>query len=205
LGATAILRPTVLIVEGPDDQKFFERLIRSGARANDIEIRQMGGTGGLIGTLGGLQVASGFDKVASVAIVRDADLDPVVAFELVQDALRRRGFAIPAAPLTRTVGPPDVTVMILPDPATVGELEDLILRAVPSSGVLDCVDAMFSCVDAAGHGHPTQRSKARLHAYLATTDDPLVRPADSVGLGPAAVFSLAAPAFGQVRAFVEMI
>ncbi len=111
----------------------------------------------------------------SVTVVRDADDDPDAAFQSVQDALRAAGLAVPAAPSLSAGERPRVTVVILPEPGSPGALEDLCLAAIGRDPAVPCMDGFFRCLGEQSLPHPRSMSKARVHAFLASREEPGLR------------------------------
>jgi hypothetical protein len=86
----------------------------------------------------------GFQDVVSRGIVRDADSDPVGAFQSVTDALRNANLPVPEQILIPTGQKPKVAVIILPKPHAHGMMEDLYLEeVVPSVQVFLCQDFLL--------------------------------------------------------------
>ncbi|MFX0095074.1 MAG: DUF3226 domain-containing protein, partial [Candidatus Hodarchaeota archaeon] len=95
-----------------------------------IEVRGIAGKTQLEENLKTLKVTSGFSKVRTLGITRDADEDYTRAFRDVQRAIRNVGLVVPNEPLIFEGENPRVIVYILPRPNQNGALEDLCLEAV---------------------------------------------------------------------------
>jgi hypothetical protein len=81
-----IINPNLLIVEGSEDQRFFEALAnRLGLQS--MQTLPLGGKTQLRSTLKALTASPGFASVASLGLVRDANGDPAAAFRSMIDAL----------------------------------------------------------------------------------------------------------------------
>jgi len=84
-----IEQPNILVVEGREEELFFEAFIRD-LSLRDIQIMLMpiGGKERLRRNLKALKLSPGFARVTSLTVVRDADEDPKAAFQSVRDALQ---------------------------------------------------------------------------------------------------------------------
>ncbi|RKY70736.1 MAG: hypothetical protein DRQ14_08510 [Candidatus Latescibacterota bacterium] len=82
-----IEQPNILVVEGREEELFFEAFIRD-LSLRDIQIMPIGGKERLRRNLKALKLSPGFARVTSLTVVRDADEDPKAAFQSVRDALQ---------------------------------------------------------------------------------------------------------------------
>ncbi|MGC8878302.1 MAG: DUF3226 domain-containing protein [Anaerolineae bacterium] len=99
-----IKQPCLLVVEGKEEELFFEAFNRH-LGLQKIQVLPIGGKDRLRETLKALVKSPGFsEKVASLGIIRDADTDPQAAFQSVCDTLRAAGLPIPARPLLPAAG-----------------------------------------------------------------------------------------------------
>jgi hypothetical protein len=140
-----ITSPCVLVVEGEEDKRFFEALLRY--LQLEAQVIPVGGKTQLRYGLKALVQSPRFYTVARLGVSRDADSAPRAAFQSVCDALRTLGLPFPADPLHVVEGCPQVGVLILPGPDTPGTLEDLCLEAVAQDPAMDCVERYFQCFD----------------------------------------------------------
>jgi hypothetical protein len=162
-------------VEGRDTFPFFMACLRELNLLHVVEIRNMGGIDELDAYLDTLQSISGFNRVTSLGIIRDAEAETAeLAFESVCHSLRRAGLPVPTRPMTPTVGEErQVSVFILPDCANPGMLETLCLQAVQADPVMTCVDDYFQCAESRGAVIPTHwLPKARARVFLASRPRP---------------------------------
>ena len=88
--STTIESPCVLVVEGKDEEKFFAALL-SHMQVNTVQVIGIGGKTNLTPNLKGLVRTPSFGRVERLGVVRDADDDPVAAFESVRYSLRATG------------------------------------------------------------------------------------------------------------------
>src|SRR5690242_12441552 len=89
----------VLLVEGQDDQRVFDALIRARRRTG-LQVVVTEGNRDIGRVLRDLTKATGFGKVRWLGIVQDADDDPGAAFRRVRNALARVG--LPVRTVTET-------------------------------------------------------------------------------------------------------
>ena len=175
-----IISPYLLIVEGKDEELFFEALMKN-LGLTDIQILPIGGKTKLRENLRHLvNKVPDFDMVTSLGIVRDADDDPKAAFQSVSDALKEVKLPTPSNPLIPSTGPNPrnpkyhikVNVFIMPDGNSFGDLEELCLRAVKTDPAMECVDEYFDCLKHKALALPKQMSKAKVHVFLASRIKP---------------------------------
>lgn len=195
-----IERPRQLLVEGGDAVAFFERVVRRMA-INDIQIQNFGGVTDLRGFLETFVLVSGFvtGAVTSLGIVRDAEVDLASAFQSVQGSLTSVGLPVPLQPMAHAAGSPRVSVFILPDNASPGMLETLVLQSVEEDPALGCIEDLFRCVEQQTAVIPANITKATVYAYLASRRNPALRLGQALDAG---YWPWASPAFDPVRQFL---
>jgi hypothetical protein len=167
----AIAKSKLLLVEGKDEVKLFDKLL-ADLNIGDVEIRDIMGKTRFRKNIEALPSLSGFGRVTSIGIVRDADTDPKGAFDSICGALQAAGLPRPTEPLQPAGDDPRVMVMILPDAETPGMLEDLCLESVADDPAMACVAEYFRCLQdrlEAG-GLPGNLSKARVRTFLASME-----------------------------------
>lgn len=107
-----IERPRLLVVEGKEDELFFEALVEH-LSLRDFQIYSAGGKERLRNNLIALAKTPGFSEVVSLGVVRDADENPNAAFQSVRDALKAAGLPTPKRPSQHVGEKPRVAVLIL--------------------------------------------------------------------------------------------
>jgi hypothetical protein len=201
----------LLIVEGRDDQLFFEAAFRDHLGLTDIEVMPIGGKTLLTRNLEILVNDPDFPSVPSLAVVRDADSpigvpsaagstvsEATKAFESICYTLRHVKLPCPAGHAQFTVGPPRVGIFIVPNGVDDGMLETLCLMSVASLPEFPCVDSYFQCLQ--GHGAvPNSLHKARAHAWLASRPEPDRRVGEAAQAG---YWSWDSDAFRDLWAFI---
>ncbi|MEN6643898.1 MAG: DUF3226 domain-containing protein [Armatimonadia bacterium] len=164
--------PRVLLVEGNDE--FYLLLELLGQLELNVDVRVYDGVSELAPTLMalGTGTARGFDSVTTMGVWRDADIVADDALQSVQNALRLAGFAVPNASGGFAEGQPRVGLLILPDGAAPGALENVCVASVRDPAALPCIDGYIECLQRAGvHLHPNL-DKTRVHAFLASREEP---------------------------------
>jgi hypothetical protein len=158
----------LLIVEGYDPFEFFLAFIRYLGLSNQVEIRNFGGIAELPPYLRTLTATPGFDRVTSLGIVRDAEIDALTAFASVRESLAQANLTAPHAPNEVADGTPSVSVFILPDNANPGSLESLCLQSVSDDPALPCIEEYFACIQNQGLPLPANMAKAKVQAFLSS-------------------------------------
>jgi len=177
-----ILRSKLMMVEGEEEVKFFTALSKH-LGITDVQVESYNGKGNLSSTLKALPKRSGFGRVVSLGIERDADDHPDRASQSVITALRNAGLPVPPSELDPVDGPPCVAFLIMPGNGRRGALEDLCLEAVAADPGMNCVNAFFDCLDTAGCAQPGSMPKARVHAFLASREAPDLRLGEAAAKG----------------------
>ena len=208
--ATRIERAVQLLVEGNDERNFFDALVGHLQLAT-VQIQVLDGKDRLSESLETLAGTTGFRRVRSIGIVRDADQSAHTAFQSVQTALHNANqaagpwsgleFPVPERPEARAGESPSLRVLILPGNGAAGMLETLLCRTFDGTHVDRCIGRFFQCAEEAGN-HIRRPDKARAHAYLSTKPDPHV----SVGVGARkGYWDFDHDAFEGVRGFLRSL
>jgi hypothetical protein len=167
---TRISLPRVLFLEGRQDVGALAAMGEANG-IHDVFAHQYGGVDNLREELKALRVATGFSQVVGLGVIRDADGDPVAAFQSVSASLQQEGFAVPPSVGSTAQGNPRVTAFLMPGGGNPGCLEDLLLAAWPEPQELRCVDDYLDCLSEI-NGVDGTMSKARIQALLASRRPP---------------------------------
>ena len=206
----------LLLVEGIDDARFFTALLRQLDRT-EVQVARVRGKDRirrfLIDTLVKDQ---GIRQLQRLGIVRDADTSALFTFQSLYGALRDAGLPAPKGPweIVAKQGL-RVSLAILPDENSTGNLESLCLRSVESEPELSCVDKYVNCLTNVGVPmEEHHKSKVKLFAYLSgrprkltseESDELNKRRKSGLRLGEAAdagVWDWNSPAFAQLADFL---
>ena len=169
-----ITETRLLLVEGADAYWFSRWALRAYGLSG-FQVMDFGGITALPRRLKLLKLITGFERVESLAIMRDAETSASSAAESIRGALTAAELPVPEAELQIEPGPPKTAFLVFHDmpegdgPPTQGCLEDLCLGTVRDEPVMECVGAFLKCAEDAGCDI-RRRHKAQLHAYLAAND-----------------------------------
>jgi len=200
-GRKDIKKPNLVLVEGNDDEHFFKQMANKTKTPETFQIMQYGSKDELRKYIETLKTTHGYERVASIGITRDKDNDPE-PFQSVCDALKAHELPVPEKELCTTRKKPHVTVFILPGGNEEGALEDLCLKSVEDKPVMRCVDDYMKCIKKETGVLPSNLSKARLHAFLASMKEP------GKPIGQAVQKNYIPsdhPAFEDARRFLELV
>jgi hypothetical protein len=148
-----LFAPTLVLCEGKRDASFILHL----AQQRGIVGIQVGfpvpvtsrlyGKDGFKDYLINLRARSGFKNLRHIVILRDADNSGDAAFEEVtRQIAQAERYAVPGAPERESAGLPGITVRLIPDGASPGNLDVLLLKSIDSTHPLRvCFSSFFDC------------------------------------------------------------
>lgn len=124
--STKPLQSKLLVVEGKDEELFFEAALRDHLGLSDVMVLPIGGKTLLRTNLASLVRRPDFRGVVSLGVVRDADSLPPgtpisaarAAFDSVASALAAAGLPVPPGHGDFAPGPPRVGVFVMPAAST---------------------------------------------------------------------------------------
>ena len=203
-----ITEPKQLLVEGPDDQRLFQALARKSG-IQDIQVRSYNGKNNVRPFLNTFKSLDAFDSIRSLAIVADADNDKNRVEDRIRDALSAVGLPSPPTPLTGAKDKDNALgltsfYLVVPHAKENGMLEDVCLLSVSDDPVIACVDAYFQCVKEADAENPKEAhvAKARLHAFLASRQQPGLRLGEAAERG---IWNFEAKDFEPLKSLLKML
>lgn len=190
-----------LLVEGRDEELFIGALLRE-LGISGVQIQNCRGKDNLSIVL--LEIAQDPDihLINSIGIVREADLSASRAFQSVQSALRHAGLPVPTRMLQPTTGNPIISIFIMPDNSSAGALEQLCLSALADDPATPCIEEFLACVNSRSASQPRDQSKARIHAFLASREDPELRLGEAAQRG---YIPWNGPAFAPLAQFLHSL
>lgn len=194
-----LTRRKQLLVEGKDQKNFFEKMLSHIGKHDSVEVHDFGGVTDLKEFLAAFVQRSGFDRVESLGVIRDAEKTAGGAFESVRHGLDAAGLPMPDAIGNSAggVGSPTVAVFILGGDG--GMLETLLNLTVAEEREQECVNLFLECVERVSGAPIGRPQKARAHAWIATRDHPEV----SVGVAAQkGYWRLEHPALEELRRFL---
>ncbi len=196
-----IEKPNILIVEGRDEELFFDSLIKH-LELDNIQILDIGGKTIFRDRLNALITSPRFSEVSTLGIVRDANSNPSAAYQSICNALQSVKLSIPERPLIMAGSNPRVVVLILPKEDEPGMLEDLCLKSVESDPALTCTEQYFQCLQIQNIPLPHNTSKAKTQVFLASRHEAGKRLGEAAQAG---YWSWDSNAFEQVRNFLRQM
>lgn len=165
----SIEQAKLLVVEGSDDERLFNALLRH-IGVSGIQVLNAGGKDNIRQTLKVITQSTDYSKVSSIGVVRDADANAGSAFQSVRDALRDANLPVHDAPLSLVEGGIRVAVLIVPHGKPSGAIEDVCLESVAGDAAMGCVQDYLSCLNDNAIEQPNNLSKAKAQVFLASRE-----------------------------------
>ncbi len=178
----SIKQPKLLVVEGADDKRLFNALLRH-IGVSGIQVFKAGGKDNIRQTLRVITQSPGFSAVSSIGVVRDADANAGSALQSVRDALRAANLPSPDAPLSSVEDGIKVVVLIAPYDKSSGTIEDVCLESVAGDAAMGCVQDYLNCIKNSVVEQPNNLSKAEAQAFLASRERPGLRLGEAASAG----------------------
>ena len=200
-----ILRePKQIIVEGNDEVRVFYELSKH-LGISDIQVHPTEGYTKLRGFLRTFIALPNFRTIKSMAIVADANSNRAGKNQSIQSALESAKLPVPLDPLMlEHSNGIAVAYLIIPHDAEGAMLEDVCLASVEADPAMACVEQYLSCVAQSGGERPRDvwMPKARLHAFLASRDDPSLRLGEAANKG---IWRFDDSAFDPLKSLLQML
>ncbi|MBU1862549.1 MAG: hypothetical protein KKH94_02660 [Candidatus Omnitrophica bacterium] len=199
-----IKKDKLLLVEGNDDQNFFQKLIQEIA-LDSIQIISMNGKENFRApNLKSVINTPGFKEVKSLGIIRDADENAENTFNSICAVLKECGLPEPTQPMEITNTSLKVGILIIPPSTEKGQIEDLCLSSLKDYSEMRCIDNYFKCLKKKlpSNKFPKELSKAKIQAFLASREESVPH------LGIAAqrsYFPLSNDVFGGIKKFLRSL
>lgn len=162
MSKTEIEQNALIIVEGKDEKNFLEAYFEN-KKTPKVQIEDVGGKSVIKSSLFRLKKMRGFEKVEKLAIIRDADNNPIDAFKSVSDSLKEASLSVPANACDFSVTQskkPIVGVFISPGNKKNGCLETILKGNLKYPSYWNCVEKMFNCAS------KKKNEKRMMLAYL---------------------------------------
>ncbi|MGD0354517.1 MAG: DUF3226 domain-containing protein [Dehalococcoidia bacterium] len=194
----------LVVVEGAEEERFLYALMKHLDMV-DVEVRGMGGKSEWSNKLKALKQTPGFGNVVSLGLIRDADTDATGTFTSMVNALRSVQLPMPNKPLERaegTGGLPATVVLVLPHDSCNGMLEDVCLRSIVKDQAYSCMESYFDCIQSRLKVLPKIMAKAKIHAFLATREEPDKRLGEAAEKG---YWPWGSPAFDCFKQFLNLL
>lgn len=180
----SIQQPKLLVVEGADDARLFNALLRH-IGVSGIQVVDAGGKDNIRQTLKVITQSPDFSKVSSIGVVRDADANAGSALQSVRDALKAADLPSPDAPLSLAGTDLRVAVLIAPHGEPSGAIEDVCLESVAGDAAMGCAQDYLNCIkdSVAEAEQPNNLRKAKAQAFLASRKQPGLRLGEAAEAG----------------------
>ena len=199
-----IEHPKQVLVEGDDDVRVFRSLLKHMS-LTDVQIQQYRGYQKLRPFLRGFMALSEFGFVRSLAVVADANSSKPAREKSILKTLSDMSLPSPLSPLQKSSdGKLQVAYLVVPHDQEFGMIEDVCLNSVSSDPAMQCVDRYFECISQANTPGPKEvrMSKARVHAFLASREDPSLRLGEAAQRG---IWPLESDAFLPLRELLNLL
>lgn len=199
----------LIIVEGNHERDFFSAWL-DHLHITDTQILPIGGKTGLAGNLKPLAKQSNFSQVVSLVVIRDADDNPEGAFQSVCSALAGANLPVPALPEQFTNHDDrKVAIIVTPCRNRAGALEELLLETADADIIYPVTnDFINNAIDILARSHTRlvppahKQGKAKIHAFLATFEEPDKDPGKAALAG---VWNFDHAALNPIREILEQM
>ena len=202
--ALRIEQPKQLLVEGNDDVCLF-RALATHLGIADIQVNQYGGRDNLRPFLRTFSALAEFASVKALAVVADANSNRNATEQRIRGALSAAGLPSPRRPLEVLArGDLRVCYLVVPHDAASGMIEDVCLESVQVDPAIDCVEQYFECIRQTNLPGPkkVRMAKARLHAFLASREEPHLRLGEAADQG---IWDFGADAFRPLKGLLKLL
>lgn len=197
-----IEKEVLLLVEGGDDKRLFDALIKH-LSLPPVQIISYEGKNKFKNKIGVIATKTpGFQNISCIGIARDADDNPQGAFQSIIDALKSYGLDAPKNPLEITAGKPKIAVMIIPGIGRTGELEDVCLESLNNDPAITCVNQYFECLHNKNIDISRRIAKAKIYVFLASKPEPGKRIGEAAQAG---YFNFDDKAYQPFKEFLQLI
>lgn len=141
-----LTKTKAILVEGKDEQNFFQALFKH-IKKDDVEIIQINGKENLKTELPAFLKRPDF-KITSYAIIVDADTNHDNTFQSINNLLKKHKQPVPTkANEHAKSGEKQVGIYIMPGNLDNGMLEDFCLKTVGEHPAMPCLEKYFLCLE----------------------------------------------------------
>ena len=176
-----IQKPFLRLCEGRDAEGFLINYLNSNELAqdprfsNEIQVLDFGGNEDLSNFLMSLKNMDKFDRVKSLAVIRDAEKDYEKACQEVCRSLKKCGFVSSerCGTWVRDSSGLKVGFMLIPLNNSAGTLEDLCLRILSENNnknILSTIESFLDVMESSYERSYHRKHKNKLHTYLSSSD-----------------------------------
>lgn len=182
-----IRKSYLLLCEGRDAEGFLIQYLNSNSLAQDkrfsdeIQVLDFGGNDNLSNFLMNLKNMDKFDRVMSLAIIRDAEKDYSKACQDVSRSLKKCGFvsSMSCGSWVSDDRGMRVGFILFPLNNSDGTLEDICLNILSEKNgqsILSSIDTFLTEMESSFRRSYRRKHKNRLHTYLSSSDEFVTMP-----------------------------
>ena len=196
-----ITKKILLLVEGKDEESFFEAFIEYlKLDLDSVDIFCVEGKNNFKNHIPVLFKNAGMDKVKKIAIIRDADENAKSALESIANVLMKVGVKKSKRDEYIFNGR-KVFIYIMPDNKNKGMLETLCLKSVKNNPVMTCVNKFERCLKHI-NTNPKNMEKTKSLVFLAAMPEDV----HSVGIGAKkGYWDFSAKEFESLKKFIKKL
>ena len=180
---STIKKPKLLLVEGQDEENFFEEFLKH-LKIPDIQVIESKGKEQLKAMFPGIVNIPGISKLKALALIQDADKNAKDTFKSLCSTLKKQDLTSPTRIGDFTKDKPKIGIFTMPDGKSPGSLETLFLSTVKSEPITTCVNSFMECIQNSNSNKynkpPKNKDKAQTRAFLSAMEE------DTYSLGVAA-------------------
>lgn len=160
---------SLLLVEGVDDVRFFNAFLMY-LKKDSIQVSAVGGKDEFRKALKPVKNARNFNKLESLAVLRDSDKKPQSALQSLRNSVKAAGLPNPVnVGVQAGTHPISVYIELVPGTGQAGSLETLLWELLPDSEK-ECIGKYLDCMSQLCEVR--NMDKSRLYAYLAAGSTP---------------------------------
>ena len=179
-----LTKDCLLLVEGTDEARVFEGLLKHHGLENEVLILNYEGKDKLGMQLSVIKTFTNYPKVKVIGVTGDADKNAPDAFVNIKAILEKNGYLAPNRPNEVISGSGlAIGIFIIPGGDQGGALEDLLLKSVQNNKGFECVDQFLDCFQRETQKKIKNISKAKVQAFLSGQEISKRSPGDATDVG----------------------
>jgi|GEM_PF-5313169 len=161
-----ITQPCLILVEGDDDARFIDRLLKHCNLKDNTQVLEINGKSEFRFSI---QLALKERIVQAICCIQDADDCPSDALHALRAAISNAGIAPPEEPCEIGIGPPSIAYLLLPLGDIPGCIESFLLPTVRqlTDEHRACIDTLYTCVQHDFEGRVAVWDESRLLVTMA--------------------------------------
>ncbi|MFH1923178.1 MAG: DUF3226 domain-containing protein [Planctomycetota bacterium] len=183
----SIEKPVAVAVEGLDCFYTLLNQIKDDPDLQDVQLWDFMdlGRGKFSRWLSIFKTLEGFeDRVGAIGVIRDAEGNAAGMADSIKSAFEDNGFPVPTESMSVIAGRPALGFLLMPHGEDSGCLEHAVLQAASPDLPMQCVEQYLDCVENGSRNpNPNWRAKMKVHALIATGENPAWTLSESVRAG----------------------